>query len=458
MTEDVPFYVELARETDGPLVELAVGNGRVAIPVARETGRPVLGIDSCRRCWRRRASGPTPQGSSSSSGSATCGSSSWTSRRALIYVPFRSLAPPADLGRPAPHVRARHAVAPPGRPLRLELRSASTRGRGRDRAASGRNRTGSAHRVHHVKHDNRHRHHARDRRHDLALVADRNEWLGLIDVAGLRGRGALRRLRPASRSTRTANEFVWVVAQAARPYDPIAGLYDPWSAVVTEDVEFYVEEALASRRARRRARVSARAGSRCRSPQAGIDVIGVDSSAGMLEVAASARPRQPASRPAARPPPRRPARAAGRRARAARPDPVPLPAPHDDRGRPAASAARRTRAARAGRPARLRRLRPEPRGHRRRRTAAGSSASPASSSAPTGTRRADADPVGPARRGAVDDAASPGSRRPEWRRLLDAGGLRGRGELTAGSTAGRTGGGEDIDLCVAAARSSRRIA
>jgi ubiquinone/menaquinone biosynthesis C-methylase UbiE len=46
MTEDVPYYVELARETEGPLVELAVGSGRVAIPVARETGRPLLGIDS----------------------------------------------------------------------------------------------------------------------------------------------------------------------------------------------------------------------------------------------------------------------------------------------------------------------------------------------------------------------------------------------------------------------------
>ena len=46
MTEDIPFYVKLAREADGPLVELAVGNGRVAIPVARATGRPVLGIDS----------------------------------------------------------------------------------------------------------------------------------------------------------------------------------------------------------------------------------------------------------------------------------------------------------------------------------------------------------------------------------------------------------------------------
>lgn len=46
MTEDVPFYVALAREADGPLVELGIGNGRVGIPVALATGRPVFGIDS----------------------------------------------------------------------------------------------------------------------------------------------------------------------------------------------------------------------------------------------------------------------------------------------------------------------------------------------------------------------------------------------------------------------------
>src|SRR5215207_5917913 len=46
MTADVAFYVDLARDTDGPLVELAVGNGRVAIPVAQATGRRVIGIDS----------------------------------------------------------------------------------------------------------------------------------------------------------------------------------------------------------------------------------------------------------------------------------------------------------------------------------------------------------------------------------------------------------------------------
>ena len=38
MTEDVDFYVELAREADGPVVELAVGTGRVAIPIAEGPG------------------------------------------------------------------------------------------------------------------------------------------------------------------------------------------------------------------------------------------------------------------------------------------------------------------------------------------------------------------------------------------------------------------------------------
>src|SRR5581483_11976902 len=45
-TADVAFYVALAREADGPLVELAVGDGRVAIPIAQATGRRMVGIDS----------------------------------------------------------------------------------------------------------------------------------------------------------------------------------------------------------------------------------------------------------------------------------------------------------------------------------------------------------------------------------------------------------------------------
>jgi ubiquinone/menaquinone biosynthesis C-methylase UbiE len=59
MTEDVDFYVSLAREARGPVVELAVGTGRVAIPIVERTGRRVIGIDISTEMLevaRRRAS------------------------------------------------------------------------------------------------------------------------------------------------------------------------------------------------------------------------------------------------------------------------------------------------------------------------------------------------------------------------------------------------------------------
>jgi SAM-dependent methyltransferase len=45
VTEDIDFYVEEARRAGGPVVELGVGTGRVAIPTA-QAGIPVIGIDS----------------------------------------------------------------------------------------------------------------------------------------------------------------------------------------------------------------------------------------------------------------------------------------------------------------------------------------------------------------------------------------------------------------------------
>src|ERR1700745_4043235 len=45
MIGDVEWYVSLAREAAEPIVELAIGTGRVAIPIARETGTRVIGID-----------------------------------------------------------------------------------------------------------------------------------------------------------------------------------------------------------------------------------------------------------------------------------------------------------------------------------------------------------------------------------------------------------------------------
>jgi SAM-dependent methyltransferase len=67
-------------------------------------------------------------------------------------------------------------------------------------------------------------------------------------------------------------------------YDAIAGIYDPWSRSVTEDIAFYVEEALASggpviELAVGTGRIAVRIA------EAGIPVIGVDGSRGMLAVA-----------------------------------------------------------------------------------------------------------------------------------------------------------------------------
>jgi SAM-dependent methyltransferase len=70
-------------------------------------------------------------------------------------------------------------------------------------------------------------------------------------------------------------------------YDSIASIYDPWSRSVTEDVEFYVEHALASGGPVVELAVGT---GRIAVPVAlaGVDVIGVDSSPGMLAVARAA--------------------------------------------------------------------------------------------------------------------------------------------------------------------------
>ena len=47
VTEDVPFYVHEAAAAGGPVVELGVGTGRIAIPVARR-GIRVVGVDASR--------------------------------------------------------------------------------------------------------------------------------------------------------------------------------------------------------------------------------------------------------------------------------------------------------------------------------------------------------------------------------------------------------------------------
>ena len=45
VTEDVGFYVDQALASGGPVVELAVGTGRIAVPIA-QAGIEVIGVDS----------------------------------------------------------------------------------------------------------------------------------------------------------------------------------------------------------------------------------------------------------------------------------------------------------------------------------------------------------------------------------------------------------------------------
>jgi SAM-dependent methyltransferase len=89
MTEDVAHYVSLAREADGPIVELLVGSGRVAIEVVRATGKPVLGIDSSPAMLeiaRERSAGLPLELRLGDARELEL-----EEPAALIYVPFRSL-------------------------------------------------------------------------------------------------------------------------------------------------------------------------------------------------------------------------------------------------------------------------------------------------------------------------------------------------------------------------------
>lgn len=92
-TEDVPFYVELAREvTDGgPIVELAVGSGRVAIPVATAVGRTVIGIDRSRAMLEQARAAAAEAGVDLDLRLGDMRDLELDEPAALVYCPFRSL-------------------------------------------------------------------------------------------------------------------------------------------------------------------------------------------------------------------------------------------------------------------------------------------------------------------------------------------------------------------------------
>jgi SAM-dependent methyltransferase len=91
MTEDVPFYVELAREADGPVVELAVGSGRVAVPVAQAIGRPVIGIDTSPGMLAKAQEAAAADGVELELHEGDMRDLSLDEPAALIYCPYRAL-------------------------------------------------------------------------------------------------------------------------------------------------------------------------------------------------------------------------------------------------------------------------------------------------------------------------------------------------------------------------------
>jgi SAM-dependent methyltransferase len=180
MTDDVPFYVELATEADGPVVELAVGTGRVAIPVAQAIGRTVLGIDTSPAMLEhaRKAGGDLLD-----LRLADMRDLELEEPAALVYCPARSLLHvPTWADRRRVFERVTASLMPGGRfawnVFAFDHAIASR--------LDGRQQEGP---VPHTL-----RYSVGESRVDIVLEsgdtsslwwATRNEWLGLVDVAGL---------------------------------------------------------------------------------------------------------------------------------------------------------------------------------------------------------------------------------------------------------------------------------
>jgi len=183
MTEDVPFYVRLAREADGPIVELAVGNGRVAIPVARETGRRVVGIDSSPSMLAQARERAAEAGVELDLREGDIRELELDEPAALVYCPFRSLLHlPTWADRRRTFERVAASLLPGGRfawnAFAFDHHVAARLDGQTDDAPV-------PHTLRYAVGDNRIDITLADGSRSSLWWATKNEWLGLIDVAGL---------------------------------------------------------------------------------------------------------------------------------------------------------------------------------------------------------------------------------------------------------------------------------
>jgi SAM-dependent methyltransferase len=207
MTEDVDFYVALAREANGPIVELAVGSGRVAIPIAERTGKKVIGIDSSPAMLAVARERAAAAGVDLELREDDMRDFGLDEPAALVYCPFRGLLHlPTWADRRRVFERVAAALRPGGtfawNVFVFDFSvAAATHDRWQDEP--------TRHRIDQVPADNR---------IDITLETgpkislwwvSRGEWEGLLDVAGLETKalsGWFDR-RPFDEESR---EFVWV--------------------------------------------------------------------------------------------------------------------------------------------------------------------------------------------------------------------------------------------------------
>ncbi|MEU2253804.1 class I SAM-dependent methyltransferase [Nocardia xishanensis] len=183
MTADIAFYVELASRADGPLVELAIGNGRVAIPVARATGQPVIGVDTSPRMLEQATVRAAEAGVRLELRKADMRDLRLDQPAALIYCPFRAL---LHLNTWADRRRVFERVAASLRPGgRFAWNAFAFDHHTAARLDGARQLAPVPHTIRYTMGDNR-----IDLVRDDGAVsslwwATKNEWLGLLDVAGL---------------------------------------------------------------------------------------------------------------------------------------------------------------------------------------------------------------------------------------------------------------------------------
>jgi ubiquinone/menaquinone biosynthesis C-methylase UbiE len=184
MTADIAFYLELARAVDGPTVELAVGSGRVAIPVAQATGRRVIGIDSSPAMLEQARTRAVEAGVELDLREADMRDLALDQPAALIYCPFGALLHlPTWADRRRTFERVASSLRPDGRfawnAFAFDHQIAA--------------RLDGQHQDEPVPHTVRYS--VGENRIDLTLDdgarssfwwATKNEWLGLLDVADLR--------------------------------------------------------------------------------------------------------------------------------------------------------------------------------------------------------------------------------------------------------------------------------